>query len=616
VRLIDAKPAQEKSPKFTPVCRLGELKLRHPNGITGLVHIPRTNLLISKCGHGVACWDFRTGKEQFFVDVPEIVDIHVHPNSSTLLVSQRNGHITRYSLPKGQKLSSMRLSTGAGLPSQAARTVYATSIRFAVDGQEALIGTSGGWIELWDAELTGRIRKISICDEPRDVAVEPISRELVFVASRIRQEGTEHVWSLVDLTKKKKRSSVSVRCSATTHSIHSGKIAYCYKHRIYVRALDSLKLIMEWELKSTATSLTFSHDGRRLICCTKKSIEVWDLDTRKMSAESADLSDSTAIEALGSDELYAIGEETGRICVWDLRRRKELFPCKGHVGRVQSIAFSPDGRLLASGGIAGEICVWSWQGNSLVYRLIGHKQSVDAVAFDPNNRYLVSTSSDQSVCLWDSKKGKLIRQFQADRGIQSASFSIDGDYVLLGSVGPQHTLYVYELATLKLIFEHPMLVSRAGGFLASKRGSVLGVDFNGHLCEWNYMSKEKSVLSLKRFGFGVVASHRDDVVYFDQNGDLFEHVRGQTSRQRLINDLGFRSVACLSSNAEWLGVCEHSEAIGSEVRVFELSKGKARELEPLRNHRGGVQSLAFSPDNRVFATGGYDSTITVWTLNK
>ncbi|MBD2580066.1 AAA-like domain-containing protein [Oscillatoria sp. FACHB-1406] len=147
----------------------------------------------------------------------------------------------------------------------------------------------------------------------------------------------------------------------------------------------------------------------------------------------------------------ASGDSTVKLWTLQGQLRSTL---KGHEGGVRRVRFSPDGKLLASGSADGTVGLWNLEGKSPVLqaRLKGHQGGVWMVSFSPDGQLLASASGDATARLW-TKQGKLLRTFQGhDAIVRSLAFSPDGQ--TLATASQDKTLKLWrldgsELATLE-----------------------------------------------------------------------------------------------------------------------------------------------------------------------
>jgi WD40 repeat protein len=110
-----------------------------------------------------------------------------------------------------------------------------------------------------------------------------------------------------------------------------------------------------------------------------------------------------------------------------------LRTLEGHSLNVWSVAFSPDGKLLASGSFDKKINIWNVTDGKLIRTISGHSEAVLSVAFSKDGRYLASGSDDRTVKLWNVADGNLLRSFQGDsEHIYSVALSPDGKWLLSG----------------------------------------------------------------------------------------------------------------------------------------------------------------------------------------
>ncbi len=89
----------------------------------------------------------------------------------------------------------------------------------------------------------------------------------------------------------------------------------------------------------------------------------------------------------------------------------QLTELQGHTGAVYTVAWSPDGNLIASGSQDQTVRVWNAHSHETLLTLHGHNAAVWGVAFSPDSSLLASASQDGTVRLWDTQTGEEQQQF-------------------------------------------------------------------------------------------------------------------------------------------------------------------------------------------------------------
>jgi WD40 repeat protein len=101
--------------------------------------------------------------------------------------------------------------------------------------------------------------------------------------------------------------------------------------------------------------------------------------------------------------------------LWDVRTGQSLKTLSNHTNWVSSVAFSPDGCLLASGSMDHTLRLWDVHTGQSLKTLSGHTNWLWSVAFSPDGHLLASGSADATIKLWDVQTGECLKTLQPER---------------------------------------------------------------------------------------------------------------------------------------------------------------------------------------------------------
>ena len=182
------------------------------------------------------------------------------------------------------------------------------------------------------------------------------------------------------------------------------------------------------------SALGVSADGKMLAVAHHDRITVLDVATRKSKATlMAQGKDLKRLAFSADGERLASSSDDGTIDVWSIERKQMLITLNT-TGRVTALRFAPGGRSLASASEDGTVKCWDLQTGAPNLQLKKHSATVNAIAFSPDGTMMATGGDDRTVIIWDPVSGKSRRTLKGhDLTVTSLAFSPDGDLLAVGS---------------------------------------------------------------------------------------------------------------------------------------------------------------------------------------
>jgi RNA polymerase sigma factor (sigma-70 family) len=330
-------------------------------------------------------------------------------------------------------------------------------------------------------------------------------------------------------------------------------------------------------------ALAFTPDGRVLVSHSGSGIVR--LEEVATGAEllrhqfPGDVTGDLALSADGKVIAVATGWNSRKVFVWEWQAGQEPREIKATPRGALSVAFSPDGKTLATGRGGQEgVRLWEVASGRLLRRLLGNRTGWDRirVGFSPDGRYLAGTSSQQNaLILWDTKTGKEVRRMAGGRsGVAAFAFSADSRRLAGYREG---VVRVWDVETGKELVAYEEAHRQPPSFVALLAGgtAVTGGD-DGTVRVWD------SATGKQRQRFEVTSDW-------------------------------VRAVA-VSPDGRWLATSELGDQ--HAVRLWDLRKSRAVYRLAGHGRLGGRRALAFTPDSKRLASWGDDMYLRLWDVQK
>lgn len=428
-------------------------------------------------------WDLRTGRGVRLAARSGDKGMYgvTSPDGRTIaMIRPSAGAVSLVEVPSGKQLHTLAPPANTGMVQRARYS--ADSAMLAViympdySQQQTATPTShtqNNQLKIWDVKTGRELRTLTTGDVPSDVDFSADGRVLATVGAM----GQTTLWDVQSGSKLR-----DLTASPTAPTANLGNLANIKPGQMPNMADISAMMTNVFGTMSSGTmgqkALAFSVDGRTLATGGFESKANVDFAAMMSGAMSGQRPKKGSKQPDPADLMKNFKvETTGQVQLWDVASGREIANLKGHGRGVTKVAFSRDGKFLASGSSDNSIKIWDVENRRELRTLVGHTSSVESMDFTPDGRLLASASDDGSTFLWDAKSGEhLLTLISLDDGnewmVVTPQGLFDGTPVSWNQILWRYNQETFNVAPIEWFFNEFYYPGLLADIFAGKRPKV------------------------------------------------------------------------------------------------------------------------------------------------
>jgi WD40 repeat protein len=548
----------------------------HPSHARCVAFHPDGQRLASASWDGtVKVWDVQTG--ELLLILPG------HQGEVSCVAFSRDGRYLASGGGKYGELGEVKIwqaTTGQLVHTLRGHRSSVYSVAFRPDGQQLASGSTDKTVKLWDVQTGQELSPLpDHKQQVMGVAFSPDGRLLASCGSERSGVGEVKVWDAAT--------------GQVIHNLHHTRGVCC---------------------------VAFSPDGRRLASGSQdQTMKIWDVASGQETLTLRGHRDSvrSLVYSPDGNRLFSCGHDES-VRVWDAtplghQEDEDCLTLRDHSHEVTSVAFHPkDPAVVGSASLDGTVKLWNTRSGKVLRSISANPHGVNSVAFSPDGHLLAIPGDNGTVKIWDAGSGKVVQTLLGHAGgLWSVAFLPDGRHV--ASAGTGKVVRIADLRTGHIIHElegHDWVINCLA---ASPNGKhVASASAYGPVRLWDVERGKDAVgppLTKGGHGWCVVYSHDGRQLAstcMDWSVKVWD-----TATWKLLHSLpdptGMPKSVAFSPDGRWI-------AWGATDSTIKVWQAASEEIQVLRGHTNWVQGVAFSADSNKIASASADGTVKIWKV--
>nr|WP_298680611.1 caspase family protein [uncultured Treponema sp.] len=549
-----ASSSEDKTVKIWEVETGRELRTLsgHSDEVYSVCYSPDGKYTASSSWDSIKLWEVATGEC--------IKTLSGNGGAYSLCYSPDGRYVASGSWDKTIKL--WDVASGECIKAFAGHTDRINSVCYSPNGKYIVSGSEDKTIKLWEVATGECIKTLAgHTDRINSVCYSPDGKYIVSGS----EDKTIKLWEAATGECIKTLSEHTSPVYAVAYSLDGKTVASgSLDITIKIWKVATGECIKTLETGAVVRSVSYSPDGAYLASSFwNNEIKLWDIATEECVKTFGGHTKSVSSVAYSLDGKYLATGSADGVKLWNVTTGEHVKKLNGQ----GNVVYSPDGKYIAS-RTSKVVNLSEVATGECIKRFEGHTDTIYSVAYSPDGKYIASGSEDKTIKLWEVATGECVKTFEGHTDtVYSVAYSPDGKYVASGS--KDETINIWEVASgkcIKTLIGHTSYVmsiaySPNGKYIAS--GSL---DYTIKLWE--------------------VAS-----------GNCVKTLEGHTDPVEYVS---------YSRNGTYLA----SSSWDRTIKLWKVVTGEC--IKTLAGHTSWVNSVCYSPDGTYLASGSNDNTIKFW----